>query len=425
MPSFTNLFREKRNRFYVFHVLENTINNLGNPGGIVFTSMFLYLALDESQIATLMSLAGLTTLLQIFSTLIYQKTTHKRRVILTFYFIRTFALFTIGLTPFFFDTGQIFPILFMLMLVRFGFLHLIGAGVAEWVDSYVPEGLKGRYYGRRNAMLNAGFIFTSFVIGQILDRFPPSDTLYLSFLTAAAVLYFFEWLILIRIPIIKKASRKTLNLKEIFSMPLHDRQYRRFIGFSILWMFANSLGRPLMNVYAVKYMDYTYSIIAITASTTAFIKVFSGIWFGHLLDRKSITYVVTLCGIGFGIFSLMFIFMMPESPVIYIISTVGLGIFMIGFNVAKFRLNVKLAQGEHMNVYISGNAFFIGLATFLSVYLSGLIIDIFKGFDLMIGTIHLNPYQLLFFASGTLHLIAVYYFVRLLGDKDDTGETQL
>lgn len=409
LPS--NPFAQPRNRFYVHYALDSMIINIGNPGGLVFSSMFLFLFIDEAQIAILMSIAGLSTLLQIFSTLIYQRTTNRKRIILTFYFLRTLSLILIGVVPFLFQVTSYYPLFFILLIVYFSFTHLVGGGVIEWNDAHVPEVIKGRYYGRRNAINNGNAIVVTFLIGIILDSFKPSNTLYLGFFIAAMIAYIIEFFLLIRIPIIEPEARPHLNLKQIFTLPIKDMTYRHFMTFSVLWVFAFSLGKPLLNIYVIKYMDFSYSLIAATTSMTAFIKIFSGIFFGYVIDRKGVSFVVTLCGIGFALFSFIYIFIRPDAPYIYILGTIGLGIFMIGFNVAKFRLNIQLSRGQFMNVFISGNSFFSGLATFLSIYLSSVIIGLLDGIELTIGQFMMNSYQLLFVLSGTFHLLAVLYFI--------------
>jgi MFS family permease len=118
---------------------------------------------------------------------------------------------------------------------------------------------------------------------------------------------------------------------------------------------------------------------------------------------------------------MLFVFMLPNNPLIYGLAVVLNGIFMIGFNVSKFRHNMKLSKGVHMNTYLSVHGFFAGIAMFISTNVSGLVVDLVGERQIQIYQWQLNSYQLLLAVAGILNLLAVYYFVRVVEKEKPYG----
>lgn len=179
-----------------------------------------------------------------------------------------------------------------------------------------------------------------------------------------------------------------------------------------------SLGKPLMNVYVIKHLQFSYSLIAITGSLTAFIKLFSGIYQGKKIDIHCAKKVVIINGLGYGLTTFIFVFMSPNLPQIYIMASILNGIFMIGFNVSKFRLEMQLSKGTNMNAYISMNFFFSGLSVFVGTSMSGVLIRKMGDVGYILGSVTINSYQVLFLISGLLHVIAMIYFMKYTRDNE-------
>ena len=410
------------NKFLSIIMLDSVILFLSGVPGIVLTSFLLFIDFSEEKIAVLISIASLTQLSQILSTAIYRKFRNKKKVIFTLKFVRSISLLCIPIVPLVFDTSYYFLVILIFIFIRDFSQNLIGGGFVEWNDSYITEERKGIYYGTRNVLHNGVFIVVSFIFGLILDSYKSSYFIYILIFAFALLMTIFQWLVLSKVPYKIPDIKDELPLFKTMFLPLKDKHYRSFITFSILWSLSLSLGRPLLTIYSVKYLTYSYSMIATVASLTAFFKLFSGLYFGKIVDKKSSNHVIIIAGLGFAISNFAYIFMSSSLPVIYILANVFNGIFMIGFNVAKFRLNLHLSKGINMNAYLSMNVFFSGLTAFLSIYLSSFFIKWAKSIDIRVLTYTLNSYQVLFFISGLFHLFALYYFVRTLNKKENINE---
>ncbi len=253
----------KPSLFIMTTLLENAIMQIGNIQGIIFTSFLLFLDIPVAKIGVLISFLGLCQLLQVFSTLIYQRYPNKKRIILAFRFIRTLMMVLTALIPSFISRDHYFYALAILILLRFSFMNLTGGAFLEWNDHYIDEGSKGKYYGIRNVLGNALSIVLSFTFGLLLDRFDGIYPFYIVLFAVPVLFNLMEWQILRNIPFPATEAPSNRSFISELITPLKDRDYQRFIGFTLLWIFSNGIGRPLVNLYAVKYLDYTYTVIAL------------------------------------------------------------------------------------------------------------------------------------------------------------------
>lgn len=409
-------------RFLISILFDTIANFVSNIYGIVFTSFMLYIGISDTRIAILLSFFGFAQLLQIFSTVIFYHYKHKKRIIYLFRFIRSLLLILTAFIPIVLPNHLYFYALAGLLILRLAMMNLQGGAFAEWNDYYVPESKKGQYYGTRNVLFNLITIILSFLFGILLDYYGGTSIFYLIAFSSSIIFTLISLSLIKDVPFPDKPRAETSSLRKEILVPLTDSSYLKFIGFSILWAFACGIGRPMINVYAIKHLNYTYSIIAIAGSLAAAFKLISGIYFGHMIDKKGGNYVVRLCGIGFGFSTILYAFMLPNNPIIFLLAHVLNGMFMIGFNVSKFRQNMQLSSGLHMTTYLSIHGFFMGLGTFISINISGFIIGLLENRTIKLLTLHINSYQILLVLSGFLNLFAVYYFVRNFSTKEIVHE---
>lgn len=405
-------------RFLLTSILDSFNNQyLGLVQGVFFASYLLYLNISELKIAMLLSLVGLTQMTQLLSTWIYSKVPNKKAVILLFRFMKAVLLFLTGIIPWIFSSKYFFVALYINVLLRLVLQNISANAYIEWNDRYVAEDNKGHYYGLRNVLFNLVYIVYSFALGFMLDRFEANPYFYTLVFSLAVLFAVVDFIILkdIEFPIY---NHEQLSFLKKISVPFHDKAYRKFILFSLIWMFSLNMGRPLLNVYARRYLLYDYSLIAITASVASFIKLFSGIFFGRMIDVKGSNFVIIINGIIFGLTTLLIVLANPNQPAIYIIAFISNGAVMIGFNVANFRHMIKLAKPEFMNEYLSVHGFFTGITIFLSLNISGYIIKLIGSEVFHLFAFAMNAYQLLFLLSGICHLFAIVYFFYGLKDME-------
>jgi len=409
-----SLDRLKRapNRFYESFLIENLIGTIGQVNGVFFTSYLLFLNLEVREMATLIGFLGLGQMVQILSTTWHRVFKDKKRSIFIFRISRSALLLMTGLVPLIFDSRYYYSAFFGMILLSAFLLNSIGGAFLEWNDSVIDSRRRGSYYGFRNVLLNASFIVTSIIFGFLLDNFGQSYWLYVSVLSLPIILSAADWWILRDIPFpIQEKEVNDSILKTMF-VPLKDRRYQKFVLFSVLWTIALGLGRPLLNVYAIKQLGYSYSIVAFAGSAAAFLKVFSGISFGKTIDRFGAYRIVKICGFLFGFFNMMYIFLGTTTQILYTLIIIFNGIVMIGFNIGLFNYNITLAEGNRMNEYLSIAAFFSGISAFLSTVFSGYVVELFKNINITIVTLTLNSYQCLFMISSAFHVIAIVYFSK-------------
>lgn len=424
MNSMTPLRKAKNThwRFLVSLIFDNTSNFAGNINGIVFTSFVLFLGVSEVKIAFLFSLMGFGQVLQILSTIVYKHFPNKKKVIYISRYLRSILMILTACIPLFIPESNYFISLSILIIMRLGATNIIGGAYAEWNDHYVPEAIKGKYYGTRNVTFNLTAIILSFIYGRLLDVYSNNLLFYIVAFVCSLVFTLISLSLLRDIKYPKKPLPEDKSVIKQWLIPIKNSDYRSFILFSLMWSFSIGIGRSMLNVYAIKHLYYSYTVVALVGSFTAGLKLFSGLFFGNLIDKKGGQYVVRLCGIGFALSTFLYVFMAPNNPTLFFIANMINGGFMIGFNVAKFRQNIHLCKGDHMSTYISIHNCFMGLGTFVSVMISGWIIGLLSGTTITISSLTLNSYQLLLIISTLLHFLTVYYFVKKFMRRDSYGQ---
>lgn len=413
---------KNRHRFLAGISFQSVAMNISRAGQLAFTSYMIYLGFNESQMGIIISLLGFSQMLQFLSSILYERFSHPKRIILTLKVIRSTLLLLVAFVPLLFPVRFHYFFFFLLCLLRGVSENLVGGGYLEWTDRYVPSNMKGRYYAIRNTLFNATFMVISLCIGAILDRYDGVYVVYIFILLFGSLCGFIEVFILSKIPYGERSIKTGAPITSVIFAPLKDKKYRQFLLFTFLWMFSTNMGMSYLTIYAVKYMAYSYSFIATTFSCSAFVKMIVGPLWGRQIDFKSPDFVIFITACGFTLTVFSFLFLSATAPWIYSIVIIANGIFMIGFNVAKYNVDLRLSKGPLRNAYLSMGVTITGLGTFVSIYICSQLVHLLANINLQLFRYSLNIYQLMFLAASILHLIALYYFISFIYSKPKKSE---
>ncbi len=204
---------------------------IGMIRGIFFTSFLLFLGIADGKIAILLSLVGLTQLLQPISAILYHHNKYKKSLILLFRALRTLTVVITPLIPILLDSRHYFFALFIVILLRFTFMNLIGGGFIEWNDKHVEEENKGKYYGLRNVVGNALFICLNLGLGILIDLYGSSLLFYTVTFIVVALIGIVDYKILDSITYEVDDSLDDIHFMEELRQPFKDKAYVNFFDF--------------------------------------------------------------------------------------------------------------------------------------------------------------------------------------------------
>lgn len=189
-----------------------------------------------------------------------------------------------------------YPAMAQIMVILVAISALLGnAGTApwwSWMTDFVPERLRGSFWGRRQSLVTLANLFAIMGIGYLLDLFPdpgtPGGTFKgFSFVFAlAAVVGVADIVIHLWVPepVPHRAQNRENVLQQILA-PLRNRDFRRLTISMGIWMF----GIGLISQFGILYLkreyhaSYTHlSVITIAASAGV---VLAGVMWGYVMDR--------------------------------------------------------------------------------------------------------------------------------------------
>ena len=174
-------------------------------------------------------------------------------------------------------------------------------------------------------------------------------------------------------------------------------------------MFSWNFGRPFFNIYAIKHINLSYGFIAFVSSFTAVVKLLLAKIWGAGVDKYGWKKILKYTGLCFGFSHFLWIFISLDFHIIYFLFILLNGIFMIGLNISKFNVNLKLTDHEYRLSYMAVNSAITSVFSFVSTNISTIIIRII---DPTWKIFSLDIFQLLFVIAGLLYILAIVYIIR-------------
>lgn len=393
--------------FLLCIVLRNIFEYIANPSNLLLTSFMIYIGLADHEIGYIIGFIALTNVFQLFSPLIYEKFKSPKKMVIVTRVLRFSFFYLLLLVPFLENVR--FFILLVIIFTSTSFSALMGATFLAWNDRIIPLERKGRYFSTMNLIGNGVSILLSLCFGKILDYYTHTTRLFMIVFIISIFFALGELYIITQLEDKALITKGEVPLGKFLTLPLKDPSYRGFIIFSLLWMFAWSFARPFFNLYAIKYIKLSYGYIAIVASFTAIIKMLIAKPWGAGVDRFGWKKIMNYTGLCFAITHFLWIFISEQTYLIYFIFVLLNGIFMIGFNIAKFNVNLSLSDHEHRLAYMGVNSAIMAIFSFVSTNMSTLII---RNINPTWKIFTLDIFQILFVFAGFLYLLALLYIIR-------------
>jgi MFS family permease len=406
--SYNNHYKlQQKDMFLMTVIFRNIFESIARPNNLLFTSFMIYLGLADYEIGYIISFIALTNVLQIFSPILYERFKSPKKVVLLTRSLRLVFFYLLLTVPFLHNYR--FVILLLIIVSSASFNALMGATFIAWNDGIIPKERKGRYFSNMNVIFNATAILASLFFGKVLDCYKHTTNLFMIIFSLSIIFAVLEILLTCKLEDNTLSTNGKLSLKESITIPLKDSSYRGFIIFSLLWMFAVSFATPFFKLYAIRYIELSYGYIAIVGSITSVFKIIMAKPWGAGVDRFGYKNIMKYTGICFAVTHFLWIFISAGGQIIYFIFIFFNGIFVIGFNISKFNINLSLSNNEHRLAYMGVNAAIMAIFSFVSTNISTLIIQYT---DMSWSLFGIDIFQLLFIFAGFLYLLALAYILR-------------
>jgi MFS family permease len=295
-------------------------------------------------------------------------------------------------------------ILLLLIALSSVFVAANGALWTSWMSDVVPAAARGRYFGLRNGLLGVVGMLANLLAGVLLDRLPsPLD--FQVVYGGAVVCGVLATVILARHsePTIKVVA---LNLAETILMPLQDRQFRRFLWFTMYWTASVLVAAPFVYPYFLSYLKVGFTQIAIWATIAAICGLVTSPLWGRVADRVGNKPVLAINTFLAGIL-LPSSWMLASSDNLWPLWISGaLDALVWGaLGAAYFNLAVVSAPQSQRVAYIAVLSAVQGVVGFAVAAGSGVLFNLFVQWGAPTSS-GFSAYHWLFLLSGIMRVLA-------------------
>lgn len=281
---------------------------------------------------------------------------------------------------------------------------------SDWIADLVPEPIRGRYFGRRNALCGAVGMLSALAVGRSFDwlksRAPEGAELrvFVPYFCAAALLACISAVLTRRQWDPPMRSIDRISIRDRFFLPLYHASFRTLIRFHVLWAIACSIAGPFFGAHMLRNLHMPMSGIAWYGILAGSVGLISQPLWGRIADRYGNRPVLTFNLVAVVTLPLLWLFATPDFLTPIWIDALLTGLCWPGFNLALFNLVLGTAPAENRQSFLATQGVLVGFAHFASAAAGGLLAQAWTGFSMHIGPLFLLNFHLLFVLSAVARL---------------------
>lgn len=233
------------------------------------------------------------------------------------------------------------------------------AGVAwnAWIQEWVPYRIRGKYFGRRNGILQLSTLTFLLLAGWALSRWNYLIAVFQVIIGVAVFLRIFSlrWQWISPTKARKHAVRPQLPLREQLGVVLRSKSLLVFIAFGAIWSFAANCFGPFYHIFMFEQLGLSAFDVGLLAMLAQLGGALSLPAWGLLLDRFGNKSVMTFSLILWQVQNFAWCFLTVENHALLYGMWVWGGATSAGFILGQFTILLKLLPLEARNLAIGAN----------------------------------------------------------------------
>lgn len=420
MPSERRKTTEKdleRNRLLVIFegASARTIFNLTT--GAFLVGLLKYMGASDTFCGYVIAIPVFAAIIQVVSPIILESLQFRKTIIIIGAMIHRLLLSALIFVPFLPLPSEVKLIIAAIVLFISNLaVSFVNPAVSNMYVSFVPQNIRGKYFGTRESYLLLAATLVTLVLGKILDIFADAGNegtgyiIVYSCIFLFTILNFSSYVLMKEVPLVHTTER--IKLSEIFTLPLKNKKFTRYFIMLIIWNFAIQIASAYFSVYLKSDLSMSYTVITSLSFVNAVIYILAARIWGKFADKSgwSKTTMITI-----GILSLCHLtwfFASEGSPILMlflIISHITGGIAWSGINVALFNLQFDFTPDEKRTVYIGFSAAISGFIGYISAIFGAQLVGLFGKKPIFIFGTPYDIKQVLFLASSILLVLCAVY----------------
>lgn len=278
----------------------------------------------------------------------------------------------------------------------------------DWIADLVPDDIRGRYFGQRNALCGAVGMLSTLAVGRSFDvlklRAPDGSFAAYApfFLTAAALALVSAWVTIRMWDPPLTADR--IPTRGWLMRPFRHAPFRTLMRFHVLWSCACSIAGPFFGAHMIRNLGMSMSGIAWYGVLAGSVGLLAHPLWGRIADRYGNRPVLVCNLAAVSFLPLFWFFAAPGHLAPIWIDALLTGLCWPGLNLALFNLVLGTAPAEERQGFLATQGVLAGAVHFAAAAAGGLLAQAWSGFRLPVGPVTLVNYHLLFGLSALARL---------------------
>jgi MFS family permease len=253
------------------------------------------------------------------------------------------------------------------------------AGVSwnAWIQEWVPHRIRGKYFGRRNAILQISTFTFLFIAGWSLAHWDYGIGVFQALIAGAAIMRFFSlrWQWISPTGVRQEEAKVPLPLREQIGLVWGSRSLLGFVAFGAVWSFAANCFGPFYHVFMFEQLGMSalgVGLISMLAQLTGALSL--PIW-GRLLDRFGNKSIMAISLAVWQAQNFLWCLLTPENRWLLFPMWMFGGAASAGFILGQFTLLLKLIPTRAKNLAIGVNLAVTSLVAAIAPVTGGLVLE--------------------------------------------------
>ena len=389
-------------------------------GGAFLVGFAKYMGASDQIAGIIAAIPILAGIIMAFSPILFEGMENRKFITCMFCFIGRLMLGSMIIIPFINISDQIKLVLLMtIFLIANLFISFAIPSAQAWLLNITPEGIRGRYFGRRESIVLGTVTAITLLMGQILDKFEQIGQQFNGFVVLYSLVIILAVINLTIFSGIKEPKSEVsdvrLTLKDVLTLPLFNKKFMRLVLLLVLWNLSFQLGTPFTIVYMVSGLKLSYGVITLMAVLASLASVIFVRYWGRVADRTSWIHLLKLM-VVLQIFSFFIWFLInkytlvPLLPIAHILS----GAAISGINISVGNLQYEYSPEANKTVFIGFSSAIGGIFGFIGTLIGSFLTKILEIYKITVLNIEIGNVQFVFLLSCLIMIVCMVYINRVL-----------
>ena len=403
--------------------------------GAFQTGFALFLGCSAFWLGALGGIPALAGLIQLLSSFLAQRYGERKTLIAWFSVVSRLLWVPMLLISFVLPKTLWVGAFLLLTLLSALCLNVAAPLWTAWITDVVPEGSRGRYFGRRNMYAGWVGLVVPIAGGYFLDaatkRHAGSEPAAFAIVFLAATAFALgSFGLILRSPDVPQAKsgpegKVRDSAWSYYAAPFADKNFRRVMAFFAALVVGQSVAGQFFTVYQLKYLQLNYTAFQLLTAVATLASLASMPLWGYLADKYGNKPVLMISCVLVLVPPLLWILAAPDgiaglwavdsrgglhvsvTKLIIVFLNLIAGLGWAGVGLTQFNLMIGAAPADKRTVYVSAIAAISGLAGGLAPLAGGALMVAFGHLSFPSHGYLQSPYHLLFLIATLTRGVAL------------------